>query len=154
MKNLVVFLVVTVSVLSFNPCTDVYAEEAGSKSAFERERDRAKMPMAWDIGPDTVDISSYPPDIQSYFGVFKEKCGNCHTLARPLNAPYATPEEWNTYVNKMMRKPGAAINKGQAKQIFQFLAYDSKTRKLSDPDAWERHLQRLIAIFQEKYGKK
>lgn len=152
MKKLAVFLVGALTILSFDLCRNAYPE--GSESAVEREKRMAKKPMAWDLGPDTVDISGYPLDIQSYFEVFKEKCGNCHSIARPLNAPFATPEEWNTYVNKMMRKPGAGINKEQAKQIFKFLAYDSKVRKLSNPDAWERHLQRLIAEFQEKHGKK
>ncbi|MFQ5862608.1 MAG: hypothetical protein ACE5IC_05740 [Candidatus Brocadiales bacterium] len=154
MKRLAIPLFLPLIILLFNLCRDVYPEGSSSESAIEREKRMAKKPMAWDLGPDTVDISSYPPYIQSYFEVFKLKCGGCHTLARPLNAPFATPEEWNTYVNKMIRKPGAAINKEQAKQIFQFLVYDSKVRKLSDPDAWERHLQRLIDEFQKEYGKK
>ena len=149
MKKPATFLTATLIILvSFNLCRSAYPQ--GSESAVEREKALAKKPMAWDLGPDTVDISSYPPNIQSSFEVFKEKCGNCHSIARPLNAPFAAPEEWNTYVNKMMRKPGAGIGKEQAKQIFEFLVYDSKVRKLSDPNAWERHLQRLISEFQEK----
>lgn len=152
MKKLAAYLAVSLIVVSFNLCKSACPQ--GSESAIEREKAAAKKPMAWDLGPDTVDISGYPANIQSYFAVFKEKCGNCHSVARPLNAPFATPEEWNTYVNKMMRKPGAGINKEQAKQIFEFLTYDSKVRKLSNPDTWESHLQRLISEFQEKYGSK
>ncbi len=151
MNRLAVFVVLSLIVASSGICRDVYP---AGESAAEREKKMAKKPMAWDLGPDTIDISSYPPDIQSYFEVFKQKCGNCHTIARPLNSPYATPEEWNTYVNKMMRKPGAGINKEQARQIFKFLVYDSKVRKLSDPDAWERHIQDLINEFQKRYGGK
>lgn len=155
MKKFSVFVILSLIILTHNHlCRDAYPEGSGPESAAEREMSKAKFPMAWDLGPDTVDASKYPPDIQSYYKVFDKKCGNCHTLARPLNAPYATPEEWNTYVNKMMRKPGAGMNKEQAKQIFKFLVYDSKVRKLSNPDAWERHLQRLIDRFQKQYGSK
>ncbi|MEE9488339.1 MAG: hypothetical protein V3W00_06475 [Candidatus Brocadiales bacterium] len=147
--NLFLVIAVLVSVVQFCPCGEAYSE-----SATEREKSSAKKPMPWDLGPGDVDVSGYPPEMQSNYEVFAEKCSGCHTLARPLNAPYATPEEWNTYVNKMMRKPGSGIDKAKAKQIFKFLVYDSKKRKLADPDAWERHIEKLISEFQKKYGKK
>lgn len=151
-KRFVTLVVLSLIVFSSTSWKDAYPE--GPKSAAERERSKAAKPMAWDLGPDTVDISGYPQDVQVSFRVFEEKCGNCHGLARPLNAPYATEGEWNTYVNKMMRKPGSGITKNEAKQIFGFLVYDSKERKLSDPDAWEKHLKRLIDGFKKKYGDK
>jgi hypothetical protein len=129
----------------------VYSE--ASPSALELEIEMAKKPMAWDLGPETVDVSSYPPSIQEAYKVFSEKCGKCHGLARPLNAPFATAEEWNTYVNKMMRKPGSGITPKEGKLIFDFLVHDSKVRKLSNPEAWNRHIDKLLASFQEKYGK-
>ncbi len=147
--NLFLVIAVLVSGVQFCPCGEAYSE-----SATEREKSSAKKPMPWDLGPGDVDVSGYPPEMQSNYEVFAEKCGGCHTLARPLNAPYATPEEWNTYVNKMMRKPGSGIDKAKAKQIFKFLVYDSKKRKLADPDAWERHIEKLISEFRKKYGKK
>lgn len=122
-------------------------------TALEQEMERAKKPMAWDLGPETVDISKYPPDVQADYKVFAKKCSKCHGLARPLNAPFATPEEWNNYVNKMMRKPGSGITPKEGKQIFDFLVYDSRVRKLSDPEAWDKHIEELLATFQEKYGK-
>ncbi len=146
-----VFLIMAVSLL-----VAVFCAHGGvcAESGAEREMESAKKPMAWDMGPDSVDIAGYPPEMQSYYKVFEEKCSGCHTLARALNAPYATPEEWNTYVNKMMRKAGSGIDKAQAKQIFKFLVYDSKERKLADSDAWERHIEKLISQFKKKYGKK
>ena len=129
----------------------VYAE--GSPSALELEIEAAKKPMAWDLGPETANISNYPSDIQEDYKVFATKCGKCHGLARPLNAPFTTAEEWNTYVNKMMRKPGSGITPKEGKMIFDFLVYDSKVRKLSDPEAWNKHIDQLLASFQAKYGK-
>jgi hypothetical protein len=129
----------------------VYSQ--GAPSALEQEIEMAKKPMAWDLGPETVDVSNYPPTVQEAYKVFANKCGRCHGLARSLNTPYATAEEWNTYVNKMMRKPGSGITPKEGKQIFDFLVYDSKVRKLSDPEAWNRHINQLLASFQEKYGR-
>ncbi len=129
------------------------AFHAEGAPSLEQEMEMAKKPMAWDLGPATVDISKYPPDIQEDYKVFATKCGKCHGLARPLNAPYATAEEWNNYVNKKMRKPGSGINPKEGKMIFDFLVYDSKVRKLSDPEAWNKHIDQLLAAFQEKYLK-
>jgi|GEM_PF-2106879 len=129
----------------------IYAE--GNPSALEKEIEAARNPMAWDLGPETVDVSNYPPPIQEAHKVFAVKCGRCHGLARPLNTPFATAEEWNTYVNKMMRKPGSGITPNEGKQIFDFLVYDSKVRKLSNPEAWNKHIDQLLASFQAKYGK-
>ncbi|HHT9121026.1 MAG TPA: hypothetical protein ACFYD3_10855 [Candidatus Hypogeohydataceae bacterium YC41] len=129
--------------------SDVYSD---TPSGLELEIERAKKPMAWDLGPEMVDISQYPPEIQADYKVFATKCGKCHTLARPLNSPYCTAEEWNNYVNKMMRKPGSGITPVEGKQIFDFLVYDSKVRKLSNPDAWNKHIDQILAAFQEKYG--
>lgn len=144
---LIAFFLTTSLLLS----TVVYPEE--TTTAEDKEREMAKKPMAWDLGPDTVDISDYTAEMQSYYKVFAQKCGKCHTIARALNSPYATPEEWNNYVNKMMRKPGSGIGPHEGKQIFQFLVYDSKVRKLSNPAVWQKHIQELLAAFREKYGK-
>lgn len=152
MKILVASFVLVLT-LPFLSAGRVYPQEAGGPSSIEKEKEIAKAPIAWDLGPDTVDISGYPPDIQSAYKVFAEKCGSCHTLARALNTPFATPEEWNRYVNKMMRKPGSGISPQEAKEVFRFLVHDSKVRKLSDPKAWEKHIQGLLDTFQEKYGK-
>ncbi|MFN3466918.1 MAG: hypothetical protein ACK4WF_04350 [Candidatus Brocadiales bacterium] len=139
------------SALTIFICSVIYAE--GGPPASELEIEAAKKPMAWDLGPETVNISNYPVDIQEDYKVFATKCGKCHGLARALNAPYTTAEEWNNYVNKMMRKPGSGITPKEGKMIFDFLVHDSKVRKLSDPEAWNKHIDRLIAAFQAKYGK-
>ncbi len=83
----------------------------------------------FDSGPDTIDVSNYPADIQAAYKVFSQRCTKCHTLSRPINSDYATRDEWSRYVKRMMRKPGSGINKKDAKQIFDFLVYDSSVRK-------------------------
>ena len=82
-----------------------------------------------DKGPQTIDVSSYPEELQQKYELFAERCSKCHTLARPINSDYALAEEWSRYVKRMMRKPGSGIAPKEAKQIFEFLAYDSSVRK-------------------------
>ena len=93
---------------------------------------------AYDKGAATIDVSKYPPEMQSRYKVFAAKCMKCHTLARPINCDFVLEEEWERYVKRMMRKPGSGINAADGKEIFEFLAYDSKTRKKA---LYERKLQ-------------
>jgi hypothetical protein len=83
----------------------------------------------FDKGPASVDIAAYPAGIQKNYGVFREKCMLCHTLARPINCEFALPGEWSRYIKRMMHKPGSMISPGQAKKIYEFLAFDSSVRK-------------------------
>lgn len=99
-------------------------------SDIEWEKMKAKRPLPFDKGPDKIDISKYPEEMQDiYKNVFRKKCSKCHTIARPINAPYALPQEWKKYIKKMMKKPGSAINPIAAKKIYKFLVYDSSIRK-------------------------
>jgi cytochrome c5 len=84
---------------------------------------------AYDKGPATIDVSKYPADVQARYKVFAAKCTKCHTLARPINSEFALDDEWERYIKRMMRKPGSGIAAAEGKQIFEFLAYDSKIRK-------------------------
>ncbi|HWP99260.1 MAG TPA: photosystem P840 reaction-center cytochrome c-551 [Vicinamibacterales bacterium] len=84
---------------------------------------------AYDRGPATIDVSRYPKDMQSRYKLFAARCSKCHTLARAINAEFALEDEWERYVKRMMRKPGSGIDASDAKAIFEFLVYDSKTRK-------------------------
>ena len=84
---------------------------------------------AYDKGPATIDISKYPPDMQTDYKLFSKKCTHCHTLARPINCDFTLPDEWSRYVKRMMRKPDSQISADEAKKIYEFLVYDSKTRK-------------------------
>jgi hypothetical protein len=62
-------------------------------TSFALERAKAQRnPYANDFGPTTVDVSSYPPDIQAaYKDILQVKCQRCHTAARPLNSQYVEP---------------------------------------------------------------
>ena len=99
-----------------------------------RAQEKPKAPVdpriqAYDKGPNTIDVSKYPADIQADYLTFSKRCSKCHTLARPINATYATEDEWDRYVLKMMKKSGSVITPEDGQQIFEFLVYDSKVRK-------------------------
>ncbi len=83
----------------------------------------------FDKGPSSIDVSAYPAGLRDNYTVFRQKCSLCHTLARPINCDFALPDEWSRYIKRMMHKPGSNISPGQAKKIYEFLAYDSSVRK-------------------------
>ncbi len=83
----------------------------------------------FDSGPSSIDVAAYPAGIQKNYAVFREKCTLCHTLARPINCTFVLPDEWSRYIKRMMHKPGSMISPGQAKKIYEFLAFDSSVRK-------------------------
>lgn len=104
----------------------------------------------YDLGPAEVDISTYPAEQQAGYAVFQRTCSQCHTLARPLNAPYAAKKDWDRYVRRMHLKAdasgGAAIPWRSARAIVDFLVYDAKVRKVErkkDFEAADLALRRL-----------
>jgi len=86
--------------------------------------------LKYDKGPAKIDVAKYPSDMQKRYQVFAKKCSSCHTLARPINCDYVLDDEWERYIKRMMRKAGPSlISVDDGKQIFDFLSYESKTRK-------------------------
>jgi hypothetical protein len=86
--------------------------------------------LKYDKGPAKIDVSKYPAEMQSRYKLFAKKCSSCHTIARPINSDFALEDEWERYIKRMMRKAGPSlINADEGKQIYEFLVYDSKTRK-------------------------
>jgi len=86
--------------------------------------------LKYDKGPSKIDVSKYPPDMQKKYALFTKKCSSCHTIARPINCEFALDDEWERYIKRMMRKAGPSlISADEGKQIFDFLVFDSKTRK-------------------------
>jgi hypothetical protein len=92
-----------------------------------------------DKGPDKVDVSGYPADMQTNYKLFVSKCAKCHTIARPINT-LMSRDEWQRYVMRMMHKPNSGISDSQGKQIFEFLVYDQTNRKDKDTKAFFRAL--------------
>ena len=133
-----------------------------------------------DFGPTSIDVSQYPPKMKMYYHLFLNKCSACHTIARPINSQFleltaaeqaadkkTNPEIfshpkvwqvgqkiWSRYVHKMMSKPGSNIRPSEGKRIFEFLVYDSKTRKTGkNTEAWEANREKLVKSFKQNYPK-
>ncbi|MEI6668839.1 MAG: hypothetical protein WCP29_11840 [Acidobacteriota bacterium] len=100
-------------------------------AAVLRGQDPALDPRiaAYDKGAAKIDVSKYPADMQANYKVFTTKCSKCHTVARAINCEFALDDEWERYVKRMMNKAGTFISAGEGKQIYDFVTYDSKTRK-------------------------
>jgi hypothetical protein len=77
---------------------------------------------------DSLDVSSYPPQVQKQYKLFAEKCSRCHDLSRPLSAKYNTEAQWREMVGRMARKPGAGISPKAQADITSFLVYRQKAR--------------------------
>jgi len=85
---------------------------------------------AYDKGPAKIDVSKYPADMKTKYKVFADKCAKCHSIARPINCEFALEDEWERYIKRMMNKAGpTVISAADGKTIYEFLVYDSKTRK-------------------------
>ncbi len=79
-------------------------------------------PDARDKGPDTIDVSSYPPDQQKRYDLFRAKCSKCHPVSRPINSDFDA-RAWKSYLKRMIRRPNSGINEEQGQEIYQFLVY-------------------------------
>ncbi len=99
----------------------------------------SNVTLPQDKGPDKVNVSSYPADLQKNYKLFADKCSKCHTIARPINTSM-TKAEWERYVKRMMHKPNSGIGDNQGKAIYEFLAYDQENRKDKNPSAFSKAL--------------
>ena len=64
------------------------------------ERSKAALFYS-DLGPESVDVSAYPPERKRDYAVYAQACSRCHTLARSINAPYVSRGWWEFYVARM-----------------------------------------------------
>lgn len=150
-----------------------------AQTSAETEKQKAlQNPYANDLGPESVDVSKYPPEAQAGYKEFKTQCLKCHAVSRPLNSEFlqvkaeelaalkksnpelfSNPLIWNTdagiwqrYVKRMQSKPGCEMPNERAKSIYKFLVHDSRARKMGKNAAsWKMHRQKLLADFKVKY---
>jgi hypothetical protein len=77
---------------------------------------------------DSVDVSSYPAEMQRTYRTFTSKCSRCHALSRPLGARYGSPQQWRDLIRRMARLPGAAISPADQEEIHKFLVFYAEAR--------------------------
>ena len=127
-----------------------------SAPVFAQERFTAEQRDArfyYDLGPKEVDATSYPKEQQANYRLFTETCSQCHTPARALNSPLVSREDWRRFIRRMhartKMRAGAAISKEAAQAAIDFLAYDSKIRKVDDKAGFAAKTQELKLLFAE-----
>ena len=73
----------------------LWAADAPDKAGATYEAQKATAlanPYANDLGPASIDVSSYPSELQStYKDILLVKCQRCHTASRPLNSQFVEP---------------------------------------------------------------
>lgn len=75
-----------------------------------------------------IDSSSFPPDIQKGYRLFREKCNECHGLDATLTVNLSAAQ-WGFEVNRMQAMASSQFNGKQAMAILAFLNYDEAHRK-------------------------
>src|SRR5512142_937871 len=108
--------------------------------AQRQDRPLDPLVLAWDSGPDKIDVSKYPSDMKKRYKTFQDLCSRCHPLARAVNCDFVLEDDWERYIKRMMRRGGKLISPEEAQDIFDFALYDSKTRKR---DLYDRKLAAL-----------
>jgi hypothetical protein len=94
--------------------------------------------LAWDRGPDKIDISKYPPEIKQKYKTFVDLCSQCHSLARAINCDFVLDDDWERYIKRMMRRGKGLITPQIARESYDFAVYDSQVRK---KQMYERRLK-------------
>jgi hypothetical protein len=106
---------------------------AGGRAMVRAQDDRPLDPkvIAWDKGPDKIDVSKYPAEMKQRYKIYADLCSRCHPLARAVNCDFVLEDEWERYIKRMMRRGGRMISPDDAEAIFTFATYDAKMRKRS-----------------------
>lgn len=81
-----------------------------------------------------VDPSSFPPEIQTDYHLFRKKCSECHGLDTSLKLSLP-PSGWTSEVERMEAMPSSQFNDKQATAITAFLNYYGAHRNLQGSNA-------------------
>src|SRR5512140_3014865 len=91
-------------------------------NAQKQDRPLDPLVLAWDAGPDKIDVAKYPADMKRRYKVFTELCSRCHPLARAINCDFVLEDDWERYIKRMMRRAGTKlISPDDAEAIFEFV---------------------------------
>jgi hypothetical protein len=126
-----------VSALLIGGLPRVAATEDAPASSYEAEKAKALAnPYPNDDGPATIDVSSYPPEIQAtYKNIFLVKCSRCHQPSRPLNSQFLEPDG-----TKEQKEAKLAQWKTKYPEIFK-----DKLVWQPEPQIWERYVKKMMA---------
>ncbi|MBI4055535.1 MAG: hypothetical protein HY402_05310 [Elusimicrobia bacterium] len=140
-----------ISLVVLGACRKGVGKE-GASSRFTEQQLRSQF--AYDLGPDSIDVSSYPGEGRRGYKFFSTRCSQCHTLARPINAPHIRREDWKRYVDRMhvrarSRGKDYQFSWEEGRAIIDFLSYDARVRKVQRRKEFAELQKRLENLFRE-----
>jgi len=118
-------------------------EGSAASSSYEAEKAKALAnPYPNDAGPATIDVSSYPPEIQdTYKNLFLVKCSRCHQTSRPLNSQFVEPSG-----PKDQHQAKIAEWKKTHPEMFQDkLVWQIEGWTPGQPGVWERYVKKMMS---------
>ena len=126
---------------------------ASAAVAADFTQEQLKARFYYDLGPNTVDVTSCPQEQQENYKLFAVMCSQCHTLARPINSPMVSRADWKRFIARMHIKTKQMsendFTAAQAKQILDFMVYDSQARKIAGKTAFDAQAAELKRLFGE-----
>ena len=129
----------------------VAAVAAGASEKFTARELSARY--YYDLGPEQIDVSGYPWLQRQQYQVFAKTCSQCHTLARPINAPWTSRKDWKRFVERMhvreTVRTGDGFFKEEGRHIVDFLAYDAQIRKEKNLRSFAEATGELKAFFKK-----
>ena len=117
------------------------AKTGGKKTAAELEKEKALAdPYPNDLGPDKLDVSAYPKEIQKGYETMVNRGGKCHSPARPLNSRFVETagKDLGTLVDEYVKQFGEST--GMTVSVDWRIAGES----LELPPAAEVQLLRIV----------
>jgi hypothetical protein len=112
-------------------------------TSYEAEKAKAlKNPYANDFGPASVDVSSYPQEMQqTYKELFLVRCQRCHQASRPLNSQFVEPSG-----PKEQHPAIIAKWKAEHPEMFQDkLVWQIEGKSAAGPGIWERYVKKMMS---------
>ena len=139
MKSLKMFVMIS----TFISAGFVWAADQPAASTYEAEKAKALAnPYPNDAGPATIDVSSYPPELQdTYKNLFLVRCSRCHQPSRPLNSQFVEPSgPKNEHAAKIAKWKSEHPEMFQDKLVWQIDGWTP-----SQPGVWERYVKKMMS---------
>jgi hypothetical protein len=133
-----------VTILSLTVLT-VPRSHAADPPAGSYEAEKAKAlanPYPNDFGPASIDVSSYPPELQdTYKNLLLVKCQRCHQASRLLNSQFIEPSGAKTEHQARI----AAWKQSHPEMFKDKRVWDIEGWTPSQPGVWERYVKKMMA---------
>jgi len=76
-----------------------------------------------------VDTAGMPIDVAQGYGLFRAKCGQCHSRNRVLTKTDLSPDEWADIVFRMQDMASSHLSSAQSKTILNFVIWNDQRSK-------------------------